>query len=87
MLRQGVERFFLGDEAASSAPVAMRSQIPVIIERPSRHRTIRNESEAYGGNVLYLDGHVEFVVYPGKWPMTEKTIELLGQLDRLETVN
>jgi len=29
------------------------------------------------GNVLYLDGHVEFVPYPGKFPMTEKFINEL----------
>ena len=23
-----------------------------------------------GGNVLYMDGHVEFIKYPGKFPMT-----------------
>ena len=23
-----------------------------------------------GSNVLYMDGHVEFIRYPGEWPLT-----------------
>jgi len=36
-----------------------------------------------GGNVLFMDGHVEFMRYPGKWPMTEETVEILESLDAL----
>lgn len=36
-----------------------------------------------GGNVLYLGGNVEFIPYPGKWPMTERAIALLNELDAL----
>ncbi|MBX7259528.1 MAG: hypothetical protein K1Y02_24420 [Candidatus Hydrogenedentes bacterium] len=52
-----------------------KSIIPVMVERPELHGN--------GGHVLYLDGHVEFVPYPGQFPMTQKFIEGLRSLDRL----
>lgn len=50
--------------------------IPVLIERIENNKML-------GGNVLFLDGHVEFMPYPGKWPMTEKTIQILNALDQM----
>ena len=47
--------------------------IPVLIEHPEYR-------DPPGGNVLYLDNHVEFIPYPGKWPMTETTISTLRTL-------
>lgn len=52
--------------------------LPVMVERPIRHGRNRAAS-----NVLYLDGHVESIKYPGKWPVTEATINTLLELDRL----
>lgn len=57
---------------ASSIP----SNIPVFIERPGLQRG--------GSNVLFLDGTVEFIPYPGKWPMTETFIKALESLDELK---
>lgn len=54
----------------------LQSRIPVLIERPDNHIPL-------GGNVLYMDGDVEFLRYPGEWPMTEKTIRTLEALDQL----
>ena len=72
-LGDGVERL-LSDDFTSAA--LMASEIPVMIERPDNHLPP-------GGNVLYLDGHVRFVRYPGEWPMTEQTIGILESLDKL----
>ena len=47
-----------------------RDLVPVMVENPGHH-------EGPGGNVLYMDGHVEFVEYPGKFPMTPAFIEAL----------
>jgi prepilin-type processing-associated H-X9-DG protein len=52
-------------------------RIPVLIERVGNHKP-------KGGNVAYLDGHVEFIPYPGKWTMTETTVRILNELDSLE---
>lgn len=48
--------------------------IPVVIERPENHRKP-------GGKVTFLDGHSEFIPYPGKFPMTGPFMEKLLALD------
>lgn len=76
-LREGIERFFITDINDPSASAKQQSQIPLLIERPGHH-------EPNGGNVLYMDGHVEFLKYPGKYPMTEAFIKALDGLDALK---
>lgn len=34
-----------------------------------------------GGNVLYMDGHVSFVRYPGEWPVCKAYVELMNTMD------
>ena len=79
-LREGVERFFIErlglDINDPGASARIQSMIPLLIERIGNH-------VPDGGNVLFLDGHVEFIRYPGKWPMTESTIAILNELDAL----
>jgi prepilin-type processing-associated H-X9-DG protein len=50
------------------------SEIPVLIEKPHHH-------EPTGGNVLYLDGHVEFLELGSRFPMTEAFLGALGSID------
>jgi prepilin-type processing-associated H-X9-DG protein len=45
-------------------------RVPVLIERSWNHLT-------GGGNVLFLDGHVEFIALEDKFPMTEAFFESL----------
>jgi len=69
------------------------SEIPLLIERPHPYPGSRGlyvlffwvplSKPEMGGTVLYQDGHVEFIPYPGKWPMTERTISLLAELSKL----
>lgn len=47
--------------------------IPLFIEWPGNHRD--------GAHVVYLDGHKEFVDYPGKFPMTKEFIEALHDIN------
>ncbi len=56
------------------------SRVPVLIERLGRHRP-------NGGNVLFLDGHVEYLRYPGRWPMTEKTMAILRDMEAYRPSN
>ncbi len=35
-----------------------------------------------GANILYLDGHIEFLRYPGKFPMTKAVVEEFTKLDK-----
>lgn len=53
-----------------------RSSVPLTIEKPGHYHV----SGAY---VLYADGYSEFIDYPGKWPMTEATINLLLELEAM----
>jgi len=61
-LKDGIERQYIQNANDPAASLA-QSTIPVIVERPQAHKG--------GANVLYMDGHVEFVRYPGTYPMTE----------------
>jgi prepilin-type processing-associated H-X9-DG protein len=72
-LREGVARFFITD---INVPGPGPNEIPVIIERPGNHEG--------GASILFMDGHVEFLPYPGLWPMTERFIQGLQSLDQLE---
>ena len=73
-LREGIERFYITDINDPSASAKVQSSIPVMMDWPDNHKN------PDGGSVLYMDGHVEFIKYPGKWPMTEKTMKILCEL-------
>ncbi len=70
-----------------------RSEIPTLIERPHLYpgpfglylfAPVPLSKPTLAGTVLYLDGHNEFIRYPGTWPMTEKTISILTILGAME---
>ena len=77
-LQEGVERFTVTGISGPGGSAYWQSMIPVLIERFENHNYV-----VPGGNVLFLDGHVEFVRYPGKWPMTPRTIVALEELDAM----
>ncbi len=75
-LREGVERFVITDINNPGASARAQSTVPVTYD------TIASgEAEAGGiglfnhipggANVLYMDGHVEFSKYPGKFPSSK----------------
>lgn len=75
-LRKGIERFLITNinNAASGAGAA--STVPVLWDaigssefgdNTAGHLTFNHIPG--GANVLYLDGHVEFIRYPGKFPI------------------
>jgi len=67
-LREGVERFFITDINDPAGSALAQSEIPVMWERPGNH-------EPSGSNVLFMDGHVEYLRYPSRFPMTQAFIE------------
>ncbi len=83
-VREGIERFLITDINNPAGAALAQSQIPVLIEWPDRHATSSGQP---GGNVLFMDGHVEFRAYPGEWPMTEETIGILCKLAGREPIN
>jgi len=70
--RQGIERFFITDINNPAASSVAASELPIMWDlignRPD-HVRVTNHIPA-GGNVLYLDGHVEWVAYPTRFPMS-----------------
>ncbi|MBN2310074.1 MAG: hypothetical protein JXR94_13960, partial [Candidatus Hydrogenedentes bacterium] len=72
-LRCGIERFVVTDINDTEAMAQVRQETPVMFDWPDNHQA------GWGGNVLYLDGHVEFVDY-GQFPMTDTTIGALAGL-------
>lgn len=52
------------------------SEIPLLIERPLAHIP-------GGSNVVFADGHVEFIKMNAKWPVTQAAMDVLLSLDAL----
>ena len=74
-LREGVERVFITDIHNPAGAAMIQSKLPVLIERPGHH-----DDQI---NVLFMDGHVERLTYPGAYPVSQPFIEALGSLDTL----
>jgi prepilin-type N-terminal cleavage/methylation domain-containing protein/prepilin-type processing-associated H-X9-DG protein len=79
-LREGIERFFITDINNPAATAAAQSEIPVMFdvwaqvgaagEANWESAGISRFNHVPGGsNVVYMDGHVEFVRYPTKHPV------------------
>lgn len=81
-LRQGIERFLISDVNNPAASAQAATTIPVMWDHIST--SVKDFAHVPGGgNVLYLDGHVEFLVYPsGRFPMTEDSARIFGRYNR-----
>ncbi|GMV91244.1 MAG: hypothetical protein AMXMBFR82_10220 [Candidatus Hydrogenedentota bacterium] len=81
-LRQGVERFLITDINNPAGSAQASSEIPIVWD----HISTATKDFAHvpgGGNVLYLDGHVNFLRYPSeKFPMTEDSARTFGRFNR-----
>jgi len=64
-LREGIERFFITDINNPAASAQAQSDIQVFWDYMSADATDFNHVPG-GGNVLHMDGHVEFLRYPGR---------------------
>jgi prepilin-type N-terminal cleavage/methylation domain-containing protein/prepilin-type processing-associated H-X9-DG protein len=81
-LRHGIERFLITDINNPAASAHASSAVPVIWDHISVMTGDFNHVPG-GGNVLYLDGHVEFLRYPaGNFPMTANSARIFGRYDR-----
>ncbi len=79
-LKEGIERFSITDINNAAGGATAQSSVPVMIDAWSGIRqsaTVPGEVPDVstfnhipgGGNVLYLDGHVEFLKYKSKFPL------------------
>ena len=78
-LREGIERFFITDINNPAGSTMAQSELPVM------HDVVATEIQWFnhvpgGCNVLYMDGHVEFIKYPGDWPISPNYADFCGTL-------
>lgn len=67
-LREGIERFLITDINNPAGSAQAQSEIAVMNDRVAV--AIENFNHIPGGsNVLYMDGHVGFIRFPGEWPV------------------
>ncbi len=65
-LREGIERFLITDINNPAASAMAQSNIHVMFDMFGAGQAISYFNHVPGGcNVLYMDGHVEFIRYPG----------------------
>jgi prepilin-type N-terminal cleavage/methylation domain-containing protein/prepilin-type processing-associated H-X9-DG protein len=79
-LREGIERFFITDINDPASTAVAQSEIPVMLDAWGQRGVPGEPAEETGGisrfnhvpggsNVLWMDGHVEFVRYTTKYPV------------------
>jgi prepilin-type processing-associated H-X9-DG protein len=69
-LREGIERFFITDINNPAASAQAQSEIFVMSDDTSSDFAGNFNHVPGGGNCLYMDGHVEFIKYPGETPFS-----------------
>jgi len=67
-LREGIERFLISDINNPAASAVAQSDVAVMWDQMQAHGDFNHQPG--GCCVLYMDGHVEYVSYPGKYPVT-----------------
>jgi len=82
-LREGIERFFITDINNPAASAVAQSELCVMFDQMS---SVVNEFNHIPGgcNVLFMDGHVEFIKYPGEFPVTPFFAYTVGQTDPID---
>ncbi len=84
-LREGIERFFITDINNPAATALAQSSVPVLWDTIW---TAAKDDASYfshipgGGNVLYMDGHVQFLRYPSEWPVSRAMPILMDTLGK-----
>lgn len=69
-LREGIERFLITDINNPASSAQAQSEIFIMSDDVSGDYAGNFNHVPGGGNVLYMDGHVEFIKYPGETPFS-----------------
>ncbi len=77
-LREGIERFFISDINDPAASAMAQTEVPVLMDMVATQVDEYNHVPG-GSNVLYMDGHVKFIRYPGDVPVCTVAAYLFGQ--------
>ena len=80
--REGIERFFIVDINDPAATAKAQSEIPVLQDAITDIPQDFNHVPG-GCNVLYMDGHVEFLRYPTEFPVDAAWAATWGYITRL----
>jgi len=85
-LREGIERFFITDINNPAASAKAQSTIPV--QWDTVWTTTKWDQSYFshvpgGGNVLYMDGHVQFLRYSSEWPICRGYVNMMDILSTL----
>jgi len=80
--REGIERFFITDINNPAASALAQSEIAVMMDAVTDIAADFNHVPG-GCNLLYMDGHVDFVKYPGRWPVSRNWAYMWGYVTRL----
>ena len=76
-VREGIERFLITDINNPAASAKAQSEVFILWDNVSTQVAKFNHIPG-GSNVLYMDGHVEFLKYPTKSPVNEAMARLMG---------
>lgn len=76
-VKDGIERFFITDINSPASSSRAQSELPIMFDEVSTNS--ENFSHVPGGgNVLYMDGHVEWLKYPSEYPVSVSWASILG---------
>ena len=75
-LREGIERFFITDINNPAGSAQSQSEIWIYFDGVTPNVSDYNHVPG-GGNVLYMDGHVQFQRYPGETPMSKGIVAIM----------
>jgi len=84
-LREGIERFMVTDINNPSGSAQAQTEIPVMWDMA--WTPMASDGWSYfnhvpgGGNVLFMDGHVEFLRYPSEWPICRAYPQMMDLLN------
>jgi len=78
-LKEGIERFMITDINNPSQGTISQSSIPIMYDKVSQNPQDFNHIPG-GGNILYMDGHVEFMKYPNTFPCSRAWAEMVWRL-------
>jgi prepilin-type N-terminal cleavage/methylation domain-containing protein/prepilin-type processing-associated H-X9-DG protein len=67
-LREGIERFMISDINNAAASAMAQSEVFFMMDHVAMNVEAFNHVPG-GSNVLYMDGHVQFIKYPGDAPV------------------
>lgn len=76
-LREGIERFLITDINDPSRAIISESAYAVMFDRIDINPKGFNHLPG-GGNTLFMDGHAEFIKYPGEFPVSRAWAGMVG---------